>query len=301
MRFPAAPWSFPTKDDVAAYLEAYAGRWDLPVRLGTRVGGLARDTDDGFVVTTDAGPIHCDNVVVATGTFGRKPAIPDYAPDLDPSILQLHSSEYRRPGQLRDGPVLVVGASHSGTDIAYELAATRPTTLVGRDCGEIPIRLESRLIPVVFPVLMFAWGHVLTRRTPVGRKEMASIRFHGGPMRVKRVDLDERGVVRDEARVEGVRDGLPLLPNGKTVAAANVIWATGFRQAFDWIDLPILGADGWPREHRGVADDVPGLYFCGLSFQYAFSSMLMAGAGRDAEHVARHITQRTPRRDRQAA
>ena len=302
MKFPGDPWSFPTKDDVAAYLEAYAGRWDLPVRLGFRVEGLARTAGHGFLVTTDAGPIHSDNVVVATGTFGRTPSIPDYAAHLDPSILQLHSSEYRRPGQLRDGPALVVGASHSGTDIAYELAATKPTTLVGRDCGEIPIRLESRLIPVVFPLLMFAWRHVLTRRTPVGRKEMAAIRFHGGPMlRVKRADLLERGVVRNEARVEGVRDGLPLLADGTTVAAANVIWATGFRQAFDWIDLPILGADGWPREHRGVADDVPGLYFCGLSFQYAFSSMLLAGAGRDAEHVARRISERTPRRDRQAA
>ena len=97
-------------------------------------------------------------------------------------------------------------------------------------------------------------------------------------------------MVRNEARVEGVHDGLPLLADGTTVEPANVIWATGFRQTFDWIDLPILGADGWPREYRGVADDVPGLYFCGLSFQYAFSSMLLAGAGRDAEHVARHIS-----------
>lgn len=302
MRFPADPWSFPTKDDVAAYLEAYAGRWDLPIRLGVRVEGLARAAGHGFVVTTDTGPICCDNVVVATGTFGRTPSIPDYATDLDPSILQVHSSEYRRPGQLRDGPVLVVGASHSGTDIAYELAATRSTILAGRDCGEIPIRLESRLIPVVFPLLVFAWRHVLTRRTPPGRKEMAAIRFHGGPMlRVKRADLAERGVVRNQARIEGVRDGLPLLADGTTVAAANVIWATGFRQAFDWIDLPILGVDGWPREHRGVVEDMPGLYFCGLSFQYAFSSMLLAGVGRDAEYVARRIAERVPRRDRQEA
>ena len=196
----------------------------------------------------------------------------------------------------------MVGASHSGTDIAYELAPTRPTTLLGRDCGEIPIRLESRMIPVVFPLLVFAWRHVLTRRTPMGRKEMSGTRFHGGPrLRVKRADLEERGVVRREARMVGVRDGLPLLADGTVVAAANVIWATGFRQAFDWIDLPILGADGWPRERRGVADDVPGLYFCGLSFQYSFSSMLLAGAGRDAEHVARHITGNTTRRGVQAA
>lgn len=295
MPFPGDPWSFPGKDDVAAYLEAYAARFRLPVRTGVRVDRLSRD-DDGYVVTTGDGTIHCDNVVVATGTFGRAPNIPAAARDLDPSILQLHSSEYRRPGQLRDGPVLVVGASHSGSDVAYETALTHPTTLVGRDCGQIPIRLESRRMHVVFPVLLFLWRHLVTRRTPVGRHEMANIRFHGGPMlRVKRADLAERGVVRNEARVEGVRDGLPLLSDGTTVEATNVVWATGFKQAFDWIDLPVLGEDGWPREYRGVVDEAPGLFFCGLSFQFAFSSMLLAGAGRDAELVAKRIVARTGR------
>jgi putative flavoprotein involved in K+ transport len=292
MPFPADPWSFPGKDDVADYLETYAGRFDLPVRLGTRVQRVSASSG-GYLVSTDTGPIQCENVVVATGTFGRAPNLPAAARELDPSILQLHSSEYRRPGQLRPGPVLVVGASHSGTDIAYEVAETHPTTLAGRDCGEIPIRLESRRMHVVFPVLLFLWRHVVTRRTPVGRKEMEEIRFHGGPMlRVKRSDLAARGVVRTEARVEGTRDGLPQLADGTTVEATNVIWATGFRQAFDWIDLPVLGEDGWPREYRGVVDDAPGLFFCGLSFQFAFSSMLLPGVGRDADLVASRISER---------
>ena len=297
MPFPGEPWSFPGKDQVADYLESYARRFELPVRLGVRVDRLSAAPDGtGYVVDTGTGPIHCDNVVVATGTFGRTPNIPEAAKGLDPTILQLHSSEYRRPGQLRDGPVLVVGASHSGCDIAYEVALTHPTTLAGRDCGQIPFPHESRRMRLVFPVLLFLWRHVVTRRTPIGRKEMEEIRFHGGPMlRVKRADLAERGVVRNESRVEGVRDGLPLLADGTTVEATNVIWATGFRQAFDWIDLPVLGEDGWPREYRGVVDEAPGLFFCGLSFQYAFSSMLLPGVGRDAELVARRITEREAR------
>jgi putative flavoprotein involved in K+ transport len=305
--FPAEPWSFPGKDDVADYLESYAARFELPVRLGVRVARLSAATEgEGYVVATSIGTIRCDNVVVATGTFGRTPYLPKAATDLDPSILQLHSSEYRRPGQLREGPVLVVGASHSGSDIAYEVAATHPTTLVGRDCGQIPIRLESRRMHVVFPMLLFVWRHLLTRRTPMGRKEMSEVRFHGGPMlRVKRADLAGRGVVRNEARVEGVRGGQPLLADGTTVEATNVVWATGFRQAFGWIDLPVLDENGWPREYRGVADGTPGLFFCGLSFQYAFSSMLLAGVGRDADIVAQRITERathpTDRRTRQAA
>ncbi|MCW2795892.1 NAD(P)/FAD-dependent oxidoreductase, partial [Nocardioides sp.] len=210
--FPAKKWSFPGKDDVADYLESYAAKFELPVRLNTRVERLEASPGGGYVVTTSSETITCDNVVVATGTFGRTPAVPGFAADLDPSILQLHSSEYRRPTQLRDGPVLVVGGSHSGTDIAYEVAQTHPTILAGRDCGEIPFRIEGRPMRFVFPVLVFAWRHVLTRRTPMGRKEMAEVRFHGGPMlRVKRSDLAGRGVERLEGRVTGVQDGRPVV------------------------------------------------------------------------------------------
>ena len=289
--FPAPRWTFPDKDQVAAYLESYAHQFALPIRQDTRVTRLERD-DGKYLVTTDTGDVRCDNVIVATGTFGRTPHVPAIASQLDPALLQLHSSEYRRPGQLRDGPVLVVGASHSGTDIAFEVAATHPTILAGRDCGQIPPRLESPGMRVLFPALLFLWQHAVTRRTPIGRNAMPHIRAHGGPMlRVKRADLAERGVERVVSRVEEVRDGLPVV-DGSPRDVANVVWATGFKQAFDWIRLPIIGDDGYPRERRGVVDDAPGLYFTGLAFQYAFSSMLLAGAGRDAGYVVDHLATR---------
>lgn len=298
--FPARKWSFPGKDDVGDYLETYARTFELPVQLGTRVTSLDPH-GEGFRVTTGRGTRTCDNVVVASGTFGRTPNVPDVAADLDASILQLHSSEYRRPGQLRDGPVLVVGASHSGCDIAFEVAESRPTILAGRDCGQIPPRLESPAMHAIFPALIFAWRHVLTRRTPMGRKVMAEVRRHGGPMlRVKRSDLADRGVERVTSRIEEVRDGLPVV-DGTPREVATVVWATGFRQTFDWIHLPILGEDGWPREMRGVVPEADGLFFCGLSFQYAFSSMLLAGAGRDANLVADRIAARTRRSARVAS
>jgi putative flavoprotein involved in K+ transport len=135
---------------------------------------------------------------------------------------------------------------------------------------------------------------VLTRRTPIGRKAMDEIRSHGGPMlRVKRADLQERGVERRLPRVSGVSGGLPVLEDGSVIDAANIIWCTGFRQVFDWIGLPIIGEDGWPKEYRGVVDSAPGLFFCGLSFQFAFSSMVFPGIGRDAEYVARRIVDRS--------
>ncbi len=204
--FPAKKWSFPGKDQVGDYLETYARHFELPVRLETRVQSVERQGEQ-YVVSTDAGRYRCDNVVVATGTFGRTPHVPPVADQLDPSILQLHSSEYRRPGQLRDGPVLVVGASHSGSDIAYEVAETHPTILAGRDCGQIPPPLESRRMRDALPGPAL---RVAARRSRVVRRSAArrwpQIRAHGGPMlRVKRADLAARGVERVTSRIEEVR------------------------------------------------------------------------------------------------
>jgi putative flavoprotein involved in K+ transport len=293
--FPGPKWSYPTKDEVAAYLTAYARRFALPVRTLSRVERLEA-ADGKYVLWLGDDRIVADNVVVATGTFGRTPSIPDFALDLDPAIRQLHSSEYRRPEQLKPGSVLVVGASHSGTDVAFEVAATHPTILAGRDPGQMPVRLDHWTARLFFPVFLFIGKHVLTRRTPMGRKAMEEIRFHGGPMlRVKRSDLRDRGVERVLDRVTGVQEGRPVLADGRVLDVTNVVWCTGFRQVFDWIDLPIIAADGWPQEMRGVVPAAPGLFFCGLSFQYAFSSMLLPGVGRDAAYVAKQIDSRVAR------
>ena len=198
--------------------------------------------------------IVAENVVVATGTFGRTPSIPDFALDLDPSIRQLHSQRIPQTRAAQARPVLVVGASHSGTDVAFEVAPTHPTILAGRDPGQMPVRLNHWSARLFLPIFLFLGHHVITRRTPIGRSATDEIRFHGGPMlRVKRADLRARGVERILDRVTGVQDGRPVLDDGRLLNdVANVVWCTGFRQVFDWIDLPIFDADGWPREFRGV-------------------------------------------------
>ena len=292
--FPGEKWSYPTKDQVGDYLESYAARFDLPVRTRTSVDHLEPLDEGGYAVTTGDRRILADNVVVATGTFGRTPYLPDFAVDLDPAIRQLHSSEYRRPDQLKDGPVLVVGGSHSGTDIAYEVAQTHQTVLCGRDPGQIPVRLEKKGARIFFPVFIFLGKHLVNRRNPLGRKGLHHARYHGGPMlRVKREDLLARGVERVQDRVVGVQDGRPMLADGRVLDVSTVVWATGFRQVFDWIKLPVIDADGWPEELRGVASGAPGLFFCGLCFQFAFSSMMLPGVGRDAEYLAKRIVARS--------
>jgi putative flavoprotein involved in K+ transport len=289
MPFPASATTFPTKDQMADYLEEYASAFGLPVRGGTRVKLVSRNGGD-YVVDCGDRCFEAKNVVVATGTFGRS-YTPEFATQLDPEIVQLHSSEYQNPSQLREGPVLVVGASHSGADVAIDVADGHRTILCGRETGEIPFDIEARpALAVGWRVMSFLARRVLTLRTPIGRKMRPEIRRHGGPLlRFKRADLDAAGVERTTARVAGVRDGRPELDDGTVLDVANVIWCTGFKQELSWIDPPVIGQDGWPEEKRGVVESAPGLYFTGLAFQYAFSSMLILGAGRDAEYVAKHI------------
>ena len=283
--FPAPGWSYPTACEAADYLEAYAGRFDLPVRTGMAVSRVARD-GDRYVVKCGERRFEADSVVVATGFYGR-PAVPEFASELDPRIVQMHSSEYRDPSQLRPGGVLLVGAGNSGADIGMEVSKIHRTWLSGRDKGQIPFRNEHPLRRLVVPLLWFVASHVLTVKTPIGRKVRPHVLEGGAPLiRVKSQDLLAAGVER-VAKTVGAHDGLPVLEDGCVMDVANVIWCTGFRQDFSWIDLPVLDGDS-PVHESGVAPE-PGLYFVGLDFLYAFTSENVGGVGRDARRIARHI------------
>jgi putative flavoprotein involved in K+ transport len=292
--FPGPPDSFSTKDEVADYLEAYAARFALPVRTGVRVERVARN-GNGYVVETDDRRFESDDVVVAMGSYQRH-RTPGFAADLDRRIVQLHSAAYRNVGQLRDGRVLVVGLGNSGAEIAIDVAEAHPTWLAGTESGWVPFRPDSAAARRVFLPLMFrVIGHrVLTVRTPIGRKIRPKLLSHGAPIvRVRRADITAAGIER-VPRVVGTRDGFPLLNDGRVLAVENVIWCTGFRPDFSWIDLPLFGPnkDTEPVHERGVVADAPGLYFVGLSFLYAMSSGFLPGVGRDAEHVVKHIATR---------
>jgi putative flavoprotein involved in K+ transport len=291
--FPAPGWSFPTRDEMADYLEAYAARFGLPVRGGVRADRLARE-GGRYVVSAGKHRFVADSVVVTSGTYGS-PRIPAFAGELDPGIVQLHSSRYRNPSQLREGAVLVVGAGNSGADIGLEAARGHRTWLSGRDVGHIPVRIESWRGRLLGPLLFFVGTHVLSVRTRPGRKLRPRVLSHGGPLiRVKPEDIAAAGIER-VPRVAGVRDGAPLLEDGRVLQVANVIWCTGFWQDLSWIDLPVLGDDGRPLQRRGVVEAEPGLYFVGQLFQSALTSSLVGGVGRDAEHVARQLAARLPK------
>jgi putative flavoprotein involved in K+ transport len=191
---------------------------------------------------------------------------------------------------LRDGGVLVVGAGNSGAEIALELAGHHQIWLSGPDTGQEPTRAGT--IPDrFFTPVMWLMATRLTVRTWMGRK----LRDHfldpprGIPLgRVRRKDLVAAGIER-VGRTTGVRDGRPLLDDGRLLDVSNVIWCTGYTPDFSWIDLPVSTRRGWPDQDRGIVESVPGLYFMGLLFLYSLSSALLGGVGRDAKYIVDHI------------
>ncbi|TDO55377.1 putative flavoprotein involved in K+ transport [Kribbella sp. VKM Ac-2571] len=285
----------PSRDEMADYLEQYAVHHELPVRSGVRVTRLSRD-DDGFLVETTAGDWRADQVVVAAGMHSV-PRWPAFAGELDASIRQLHSLEYRNPEQFADGTVLVVGAANSGTDIALEAVKTHRTLLAGRHPGQVPIDIDSTVGQVFTPVVMFLFKYVLTRRTPMGRKAIANAVKSGLPLtRNKLEHLDAAGIERI-GRIVGVRDGKPVTADGDVLDdVRTVVWSTGSDPDHGWIDLPVFDDDGRPRHTRGVAEDVPGLYFLGLDFQYAIASASIQGVDRDARFLVKHLAGRSTHR-----
>ncbi|HEY3193791.1 MAG TPA: NAD(P)-binding domain-containing protein [Candidatus Dormibacteraeota bacterium] len=289
MRFPGPRLSFPTKDEVGDFMADYAAKFKLQVCNGVSVEGVSRQ-GTRFAVTSNGGLFSADNVVVATGA-SHTPRIPPYATELDRGITQMHSSAYKRAGQLRDGPVLVVGLGNSGAEISYDVSRSHRVLLSGTPLAEIPVRHGSLLSLLVFMMIKFLGTHVLTMDTPIGRKVLPHV--HGAPLiRLKVKDLTAAGIER-VARVTGVRDGMPLLADGRTLEVANVIWCTGFRSDFGWIQLPrAFDVDGKPIQYRGAVAAEPGLYFVGLEGLYAAVSDVLPGIGRDAAYIARHIVNR---------
>jgi putative flavoprotein involved in K+ transport len=291
MPFPAPPDAFPTKDEMADYLEAYAARFALPVQCGVAVDRLSRRAGR-YLVEAGARELEADQVVVAMANYQR-PRIPDFARAIDPRIVQLHAAEYTGPSQLRAGGVLVAGAGNSGAEIALELSRGRRAWLSGRATGHLPFRVDGRWGRLLARlVIRVVFHYLLTVETFIGRRIRPKMLHRGGPLiRVKPRDLLAAGVER-VPRVVDVRDGKPVLEGGRVLDVANIVWCTGFHPGFSWINLPIFDSDGAPRHEAGVASDSPGLYFVGLHFLYSMSSSMIHGAGRDAARVAAEIAVR---------
>ncbi len=283
--FPGDPDRYPTRDEVVDYLVGYARHFDLPGELDSRVLAVRRSGDAGYVVELADRSYEAAQVVVATGPF-QTPVLPAIAADLDPAVVQLHSVDYRGPGVLPDGPVLVVGGGNTGFQIAAELAATREVHLaIGSRQTPLPQRLLGRDL--------FRWLEAtgLMRRTVdsrVGRRMKDRDTLIGStPRGVRRlgVTLHGRATSASGASV-GFADGTHVTPSA-------VVWATGFRLDHGWIDVPVFDDAGRVRHARGVTD-APGLFFLGLPWQHTRGSALLGWVQHDAAYLADRIAATGP-------
>ena len=219
-RLDMSNWSFPTKDEMADYLESYAAHFELPVRTGVEVDRLEK-ADGRFVVSAGDELYEAENVIVATGAH-HIPKTPAFAAELDPRIVQLHSSAYRNPSQLQEGDVLLVGAGNSGAELAVELSRSHRVLLAGPKLGEIPVKHGTLPGRLGFRVFRFLGHRVLTRGTPIGRKLGPKLIAEADPLiRTRSKELAAAGVER-VPRVTRVENGRPVLEDGRVLDVANV-------------------------------------------------------------------------------
>lgn len=281
MPFPAATDTYPTKDDVADYLAVYAERSGLPVRFGAPVTGVSRQ-DGHYAATVRGETVEAKRVVVATGPF-QTPFIPAMASEADASVTQLHSAAYRRPADLPTGPVLVVGGANSGCQIARELAQTHPVHLaVGDRVPALPQRPLGRDL--------WWWGtkvglSSVTVESKVGRRLSRRDPVIGAGPRALARGRD----VQPRPWVESVAGSTVTFADRTSVEPSSIVWATGFRGAYEWIQVAgVLDEAGKPVHRRGVTS-ARGFYFLGLSWLWTRGSALLGWVGEDASYLARHI------------
>jgi putative flavoprotein involved in K+ transport len=276
LAFPGDPDGYPSRDEVVAYLEQYADRFELPIEVGSRVRSLAK-RDGTFVLDLGDRLVEAEQVVVATGPF-QVPRVPAFAGDLAPDVFQAHSTGYRRPGDVPEGTVLVVGGGNTGYQIAKELSATHAVKLaIGSRQTPLPQRLLGRDL--------FWWLTKLgllekTVDSRLGRRARHRDTLIGsGPRQLRRHGIELK------PRVVGVSGRTVGFADGSRLDVDAVIWATGYRPDYSWIELPITDETGAARHRRGVTD-VPGLYFLGLSWQHTRGSALLGFVADDAAFIA---------------
>jgi putative flavoprotein involved in K+ transport len=283
LAFPGDPDGYPTRDEVVAYLERYAETFELPIELNSNVRRVSA-VNARFLVEVDGRTISSHNVVVATGPF-QTPYVPELASRLAPTVFQSHSVGYRKPSDVPNGTVDVIGGGNTGFQIAKELSASH----------RVYLSVGSRQTPLPQKVLgrdLFWWlskTRLLNKtvESRLGRRLQHRETLIGS----RPSELKRRYGVALKPRVVDASGDTVRFADGSELKVDAVIWATGYRPDYSWIDVPIFDADGRVRHRRGVTD-VPGLYFLGLTWQHTRGSALLGWVKEDAEFVAEQVAQR---------
>ncbi|MFD2442451.1 flavin-containing monooxygenase [Bacillus sp. CGMCC 1.16607] len=273
---------FPTKDEMADYLERYARTFDLPIQCEVEVEKVYKEGGI-FYIQTGQSVIQAKRVIIATGPF-QTPRIPTFSKKLPQEIVQLHSSQYKNSSQLKEGSVLVVGGGNSGTQIAVELSKTHDTFLsVGQKIRFLPLSLAGKSI--------FWWFEKIgilkaNRHSTIGKR----FKKLGDP--IFGYELKEKiknQSVKLKGRSTTIHTDEVVFEDGSKMKVENIIWATGFVSEYPWLHIPnVMTSSGQVRHERGITE-INGLYFLGLPWQYRRGSALILGVGDDAEYLMEHI------------
>jgi putative flavoprotein involved in K+ transport len=284
--FPGHPEHYPTRDEIADYLERYAREFELPIRRECRVSAL-EPADGGYRLETEAGKYGAAQVIVATGAYQR-PHIPAISKRLGDDIIQLHSAEYRNPDQIASREVLIVGAANSGAQIAEDLAATHHVHLSrGTRIPRLPLRLLGKSVHWygdhlgLIAAPLDSWrGRTQRGDLLIGTSLGQLKRRHGVTLHGRTVEAGGRTVTFE---------------HGEELEVDAVVWATGYRPDYSWLHAPVLDAQGMPVHERGVTQSA-GLYFLGMKNQHSRGSSLIAWVKHDAKFTVDRVRARSARR-----
>jgi len=283
MPFPAPKGHYPDKYEVANYFKAYAAKFDFPVQLNTLAESIEK-IDNGFVVKTSKGDVKCKEVIIATGPF-HIPYTPKFHNNISEDIFQIHSNYYKNPDQLQDGETLVVGGGDSGFQILDEISKhTENTTYFSGNT-------DIRTLPQEILGKTLWWWFTITGFLSFSKNSWIGKRISSSKQPIIGTDVQD---ILDRNNVKTV--GYTIDAGQNTVKTTkktlsnikNIVWATGYKPNFKWINNIELTKDGYPKHHRGIST-TKGLYFIGLPWLHTRGSATLGGIKKDAKYLAQKI------------
>lgn len=285
MKFPHKKGHYANKYEVADYLKSYVVKFNIPIEFNHKITSLKKE-NGVFKLKSDTKEFLTKNVIVATGPF-HKPFTPACHTKISDSIFQIHSEHYKSPNQLQNGSTLVVGAGDSGVQILNEISKTNRTVYFSgnTNINSIPQEILGKTLWWWFKKIGFLSAH---KYSWIGKK----LSKGGQPV----IGTDVKTLFKKE---NVICVGRTLDANNQTIHfekqkvsdIKNIIWATGFKPNFQWIDDIDLDDSHYPKNYRGVSE-LEGLYFLGLPWLYTRGSATLGGIKKDAEYLSNYITKK---------
>lgn len=287
LKFNAPKGHYPSKYEVSNYFKSYVKKFDIPVQLNTLVTSIKKSAK-GFHVIYNEGELIAKNVIVATGPF-HIPYTPPCHTKLSDEVSQMHSNYYKNSEQLQEGDVLVVGGGDSGYQILDEISKDKKSKTVyfsgTTKVKTLPQQFLGKTLWWWFSLIGFL---KFNKYSWIGKKISTSLQPVIGTD-VKEI-LSRENVVT-VGRTKDALDNEVVFENKKVTSIKNIIWATGYRPNFKWIEGLELDADNYPKNYRGVSN-IEGLYFIGLPWMYTRGSATLGGVSKDASYLADIISEK---------